>query len=64
MGEKARPFSVRVGVHQGSVLSPLLFIIVLEALSREFREGLPMELLYADDLVWCRNRGVVDGKVA
>ena len=28
-----------------------LFIIVLEALSREFREGLPMELLYADDLV-------------
>ena len=32
-------------------LSPLLFIIVLEALSREFREDLPMELLYADDLV-------------
>ena len=30
---------------------PLLIIIVLEALSREFREGLPMELLYADDLV-------------
>ena len=27
------------------------FNIVLEALSREFREGLPMELLYADDLV-------------
>ena len=38
-------------MHQGSVLSPLLFIIVLEALSREFREGLPMELLCADDLV-------------
>ena len=30
---------------------PLLFFIVLEALSREFRSGLPMELLYADDLV-------------
>ena len=28
-------FEVKVGVHQGSVLSPLLFIIVLEALSRE-----------------------------
>ena len=36
--------------HQGSILSPLLFTIVLEALSREFRCGLPWELLYADDL--------------
>ena len=34
-------FEVKVGVHQGSVLSPLLFIIVLEALSREFRCGVP-----------------------
>ena len=50
-GRESKAFSVRVGVHQGFVLSPLLFIIVLEALSREFREGLPMELLYADDLV-------------
>ena len=44
-------FGVKVGVHQGSVLSPLLFVIVLEALSREFRTGTPWELLYADDLV-------------
>ena len=44
-------FSVKVGVHQGSVLSPLLFIMVLEALSIEFRTGCPWELLYADDLV-------------
>jgi hypothetical protein len=50
-GRESKGFGVRVGVHQGSVLSPLLFIIVLEALSKEFREGLPMELLYADDLV-------------
>ena len=44
-------FGVGVGVHQGSVLSPLLFIIVLEALSREFRTGCPWELLFADDLM-------------
>ena len=44
-------FGVGVGVHQGSILSPLLFIIVLEALSREFRTGCPWELLYADDLM-------------
>ena len=44
-------FGVGVGIHQGSVLSPLLFIILLEALSREFRTGCPWELLYADDLM-------------
>ena len=43
-------FEVKVGVHQNSVLSPLLFI-VLEALSREFRSGVPWEDLYADDLL-------------
>ena len=32
---------VRVGVHEDSVLSLLLFIIVLEALPREFRSGAP-----------------------
>ena len=44
-------FEVKVGVHQGSVLSPLLFIIVLEALSQEFRSGVRWEDLYVDDLV-------------
>jgi len=42
---------VRIGAPQGLVLSQLLFVIVLEALSRYFRKGLPMELLYTDDLV-------------
>jgi Reverse transcriptase (RNA-dependent DNA polymerase) len=49
-GGESAEFGVKVGVHQGSVLSPLLFNIVLEALSNEFRAGLPWELLYADDL--------------
>ena len=48
---RSEEFEVKVGVHQGSVLSPLLFIIVLEALSREFRCGVAWEDLYADDLV-------------
>ena len=40
-----------MGAHQGSVLRPLLFIIVLEALSLDFRVGAPWELYFADDLV-------------
>ena len=39
----SKEFEVKVGVHQGSVLSPLLLIIVLEALSHEFRAGVPWE---------------------
>ena len=44
-------FNVEVEVHHGSVLSPLLFIIVLGALSREFRSGALWEDLYVDQLV-------------
>ena len=42
---------MKVGLHQGSVLSPLLFVTVMEMISRELRAGLPLELLYADDLI-------------
>ena len=48
---ESQEFDVKVGVHQGSVLSPLLFIIVMQALSNNFKAGLPWELLYADDLI-------------
>ena len=42
---------MKIGVHQGSIVSPLLYIIVAEALSREFRYRVLWEDLYADDLV-------------
>jgi len=42
---------VKVGMHQGSALSPLLFVMVMEALSREYRVAVPWELLYTDGLV-------------
>jgi len=38
-------------MHQGSALSSLLFVIVMEAVSREFRVALSLELLHADDMV-------------
>jgi len=52
-------FEVKVGLHQGSVLSPLLFIIVMEVVTREVRGGLPWELLYADDLVLTAESGCI-----
>ena len=42
---------MKVGLHQGSVLCPLLFAAVMDVVSSEVRIGLPSELLYADDLV-------------
>ena len=47
----SKEFLVKAGVHQGSTLSSLLSIILLEALSREFRAVVPWEDIYADDLV-------------
>jgi len=44
-------FEAKLGMHQGSALSLLLFVIVVKAISREFRVAIPWELLYADDLV-------------
>ena len=44
-------FSVKVGVHQGSVLSPLLFAMVIDEVTENARKGWTKQILYADDLV-------------
>ena len=44
-------FSVSVGVHQGSALSPLLFNLVMQEATKECHRGVPWDMLYADDLV-------------
>ena len=49
--ELSQEFLVQVGVHQGSVLSPLLFAIPVDVILKNPREGLMNEILYADDLV-------------
>ena len=50
-GEYSEEFGVWMGMHQGSVLSPLLFTLVLETPLHELCTGGPWELLYADELV-------------
>ena len=44
-------FSVKVGVHQGSVLSPLLFAKVIDEVRENVRKGWMKQILYVDDLI-------------
>ena len=50
-GGESEEFDLTVGVHQGSILSPLLFNVVIEEATKECRTEVPWEMLYADDLV-------------
>jgi len=50
----SRSFEIRQGLHQGSALSPLLFILILDVISRERETEAPWEMLCADDLVIVR----------
>jgi len=45
-------FAVKIGMHQGTALSPLLFLIVKAALSNEFRVALPWECCV--QMTWLR----------
>ena len=48
--ELSEESEVKVGMHQGSVLSPFLFVVVVDVTIFS-GEGALSELLYADDIV-------------
>ncbi|ROI46634.1 putative RNA-directed DNA polymerase from transposon X-element [Anabarilius grahami] len=44
------PFPINVGVHQGSALSPLLFILCMDTITAVQQSPHPWSLLFADDV--------------
>ena len=46
-------FKVKVGVHQGLALSPLLFAVIMNRLTNEVRREPPWTMLFVDDIVIC-----------
>ena len=52
-------FEVKVGQHQGSALSPFLFNIVFDVLTRwRGRQGVPLSMMFAGDVVLCGETSV------
>ena len=44
-------FQVKVGLHQGSSLSPFLFAVIMDRLTDELREEPPWTMMFVDDIV-------------
>ena len=51
--ELTQYFDIEVGLHQGSTLSPLLFINIMDVLASTIQTDQPWTMLFADDLVIC-----------
>ncbi|VFQ73396.1 unnamed protein product [Cuscuta campestris] len=54
-GGDSESFSVGMGLHQGSTLSPFLFALVMDVLTQGVQEGVPWCMLFADDIVLIDN---------
>ena len=44
-------FPINIGLHQGSALSPYLFALVMDEVTRDIQGGIPWCMLFADDVV-------------
>jgi hypothetical protein len=44
-------FPINIGLHQGSALSPYLFALVMDKITRDTQGGIPWCMLFADDVV-------------
>jgi hypothetical protein len=44
-------FLINIGLHQVSILSPYLFALVIDEVTRDIQGGIPLCMLFADDVI-------------
>ncbi|PKA47146.1 ubiquitin-protein ligase E3 C [Apostasia shenzhenica] len=50
-GGLTKDFSITVGLHQGSALSPYLFALIMKVMTGYIQDEVPWCMLFADDIV-------------
>jgi Reverse transcriptase (RNA-dependent DNA polymerase) len=48
---ESNTFSIKIGLHQGSALSPYIFTLVMDEITKDIQEDIPWCMLFADDVV-------------
>jgi hypothetical protein len=63
-GGDTSDFPIKIGLHQGSALSPYLFALVMDEVTRDIQDSIPWCMLFADDVVLIdETRAGVNGKL-
>jgi Reverse transcriptase (RNA-dependent DNA polymerase) len=44
-------FSIKIGLHQGSLLSPYIFTLVMDEITNDIQGDIPWYMLFADDVI-------------
>jgi hypothetical protein len=61
---KTSDFPLKIGLHQGSALSPYIFALVMDVVTRDIQGEIPWCILFADNVVLIDESGVgVDKKL-
>ena len=51
-GGDTSDFPIKIGLHQGSALSPYIFALVMDEVTRDIQGDIPWCMLFADDVVF------------
>jgi Reverse transcriptase (RNA-dependent DNA polymerase) len=48
---ESNTFPIKIGLHQGSALSPYIFTLVMDDITKDIKGNIPWCMIFADDVV-------------